>query len=95
MQVYSLDPLAKTMAINSITAYQKYISPRKGFSCSHRRLHGGESCSNYIKRILTDQNLTEVIKLSLQRFKDCTHASKTLAASNGFRCIVIPCCLPL
>jgi putative component of membrane protein insertase Oxa1/YidC/SpoIIIJ protein YidD len=95
MQVYSLDPLAKTMAINSITAYQKYISPRKGFSCSHRRLHGGESCSNYIKRILIEQNLAEVLKLSLQRFKDCTQAGKTLAASNGGSCIIIPCCLPL
>ncbi len=94
MQVYSLEPLAKTMAINSIIAYQNYISPHKGFSCPHRLLHGGDSCSNYVKRMLTNQSLTEAVKSSVQRFQNCTQASKILT-SNGFRCIVIPCCLPL
>ena len=94
MQVYSLEPLAKTMAINSIIAYQNYISPHKGFSCPHRLLHGGDSCSNYVKRMLTNQSLTEAVKSSVQRFQNCTQASKILT-SNDFRCIVIPCCLPL
>jgi putative component of membrane protein insertase Oxa1/YidC/SpoIIIJ protein YidD len=94
MQVYSLEPLAKTMAINSIIAYQNYISPHKRFSCPHRLLHGGDSCSDYVKRMLTNQSLTEVVKSSVQRFQDCTQASKILI-NNGFRCIVIPCCLPL
>jgi putative component of membrane protein insertase Oxa1/YidC/SpoIIIJ protein YidD len=68
MQVYSLEPLAKTMAINSIIAYQNNISPHKGFSCPHRLLHGGDSCSDYVKRMLTNQSLTEVVKSSVQRF---------------------------
>nr|WP_298915317.1 membrane protein insertion efficiency factor YidD [uncultured Nostoc sp.] len=42
------------MAIESITAYQKYISPSKGFCCSHRLLHGGDSYSNYVKRMLSE-----------------------------------------
>ncbi|MDZ8088236.1 MAG: membrane protein insertion efficiency factor YidD [Nostoc sp. DedQUE12b] len=49
------------MAIDSTTAYQKYISPSKEFSCSHRLLHGGDSCSNYIKRMLNEQKLHEAV----------------------------------
>jgi putative component of membrane protein insertase Oxa1/YidC/SpoIIIJ protein YidD len=97
MQVYSLEPLAKTMAINSIIAYKNYISPHKGFYCPHRLLHGGDSCSDYVKTMLTNQSLTEALKSSIQRFQACTKASKTftIASSNGFQCLVIPCCLPL
>lgn len=90
----SFEPLAKTMAINSITAYQNYISPFKGFSCPHRQLHGGESCSTYIKRILSEQSLIEVVKSSQKRLQDCASASKTLTKTSS-GCIVIPCCLPL
>jgi putative component of membrane protein insertase Oxa1/YidC/SpoIIIJ protein YidD len=65
MQAYSLQPLAKTMAINSIIAYKNYISPWKGFSCPHRLLHGGDSCSDYVKTMLTNQSLTEALKSSI------------------------------
>jgi len=95
MNIISFEPLAKTMAIESITAYQKYISPSKGFSCSHRLLHGGDSCSNYVKRMLSEQKLHEAVQSSIKRFQDCGTASKTLKAKANFRCIVIPCCLPL
>ncbi|ARV58360.1 hypothetical protein BZZ01_06660 [Nostocales cyanobacterium HT-58-2] len=97
MLINSYQPLAKSMAINSIIAYQKYISPHKRFSCSHRLLHGGDSCSNYVKRMLSEQSLKEAVQSSLQRFKDCAQASKVLetrSSTNGFRCIVIPCCVP-
>jgi hypothetical protein len=75
MQVYSFEPLAKRMAINSIIAYQNYIYPHKGFSCPHRLLHGRDSWSDYVKRMLTNQSLTEIVKSSVQRFQDCTKAS--------------------
>ncbi|MBD2441482.1 membrane protein insertion efficiency factor YidD [Nostoc sp. FACHB-110] len=90
----SFEPLAKTMAINSISVYQNYLSPLKGFSCPHRQLHGGESCSTYIKRILSEQSLTQVVKSSQKRFQDCALASQTLT-KNSSGCIVIPCCIPL
>ncbi|WP_138499641.1 membrane protein insertion efficiency factor YidD [Nostoc sp. PA-18-2419] len=98
MQIISFEPLAKTIAIESITAYQKYISPSKGFCCSHRLLHGGDSCSNFVKRMLNEQNLHQAVQLSIKRFQDCATASKTLTSNKAradFRCIVIPCCLPL
>ncbi|MEH2181789.1 membrane protein insertion efficiency factor YidD [Nostoc sp.] len=98
MDIISFEPLAKTMAIDSITAYQKYISPSKGFSCSHRLLHGGDSCSNYVKRMLNEQRFHQAVQSSLKRFQECAAASKTLTSIKtraDFRCIVIPCCLPL
>jgi putative component of membrane protein insertase Oxa1/YidC/SpoIIIJ protein YidD len=96
MEITYLEPLAKKTAINSITTYQHYISPHKGFSCPHRLLHGGDSCSKYVKRMLSEQSLVEAVQSSLQRFKDCAHASTILTTRNsGGGCIVIPCCIPL
>jgi putative component of membrane protein insertase Oxa1/YidC/SpoIIIJ protein YidD len=98
MQISSLEPRVQTIVIDSINAYQKYISPRKGFSCPHRVLYGSESCSDYVKRMLTEQRLASALKLSVQRFKNCANANKTITANktaNGFGCIVLPCCLPL
>ncbi|HEY9744272.1 MAG TPA: membrane protein insertion efficiency factor YidD [Coleofasciculaceae cyanobacterium] len=91
-----VEPLARKIAIDSITAYQTYISPRKGFACAHRILHDGESCSMYIKRILGEESLMSAVQISRQRFKACVAASQTLkgtSATSG--CIVIPCCLPI
>ncbi len=90
------EPLVRKFAIDSITAYQTYISPRKGFACAHRMLHDGESCSMYIKRILGEESLMSAVQISRQRFKACVAASQTLkgtSATSG--CIVIPCCLPI
>jgi putative component of membrane protein insertase Oxa1/YidC/SpoIIIJ protein YidD len=94
MPITSFEPLTKTMAINSIIAYQRYISGLKGFSCPHRLVNGGDSCSDYIKRMLREQSLTAAIQSSRQRFQDCAAASKTLATTRC-RFFIIPCCLPL
>jgi putative component of membrane protein insertase Oxa1/YidC/SpoIIIJ protein YidD len=91
----SVEPLARKIVIDSITAYQTYISPRKGFSCAHRILNGGESCSMYIKHLLGEESLMSAMQLSRQRFKTCAAASQTLKTTSGSSgCIVVPCCLP-
>ncbi|AFZ26046.1 protein of unknown function DUF37 [Cylindrospermum stagnale PCC 7417] len=94
MAISSFEPLAKTMAIKSITAYQKYLSGAKGFSCPHRLVHGGDSCSDYVKRMLSEHSLTNAVKSSRQRFGDCATASKSLTTTRC-RFFIIPCCLPL
>jgi len=92
----SVEPLAQKLAIDSITLYQTYISPRKGFSCPHRLLNNGESCSMYIKRLLGEESLMSAIQLSRQRFKACVAASQTLKTTNASSgCIIVPCCLPI
>ncbi|WP_228061460.1 membrane protein insertion efficiency factor YidD [[Phormidium] sp. LEGE 05292] len=52
-----VDSGIRQIACTSISGYQKYLSPHKGFSCAHRILYGGESCSAYIKRIVAQKGL--------------------------------------
>jgi putative component of membrane protein insertase Oxa1/YidC/SpoIIIJ protein YidD len=95
MYLSSFETVTRQSAIDAIALYQKYISPKKGFSCSHRRLHGGTSCSQYAKNLLSEQNLELAVKMSVQRFRDCAKASRALRnqkAEGG--CLIIPCCIP-
>ncbi|MCL1473753.1 membrane protein insertion efficiency factor YidD [Argonema antarcticum A004/B2] len=98
MQTSTFESVTQITLINLISGYQKSISPKKGFACPHRLLHGGESCSDYVKNILTEQSLVSALESSIQRFRNCALASKTLTSAHtnaGFRCIVLPCCFPL
>ena len=92
-----VDPLARKIAIDAIAVYKTYISPRQGFACAHRLVHGGDSCSTYIKHLLDQESLMSAVQLSRERFKACAAASYTLKAttSSSGGCIVIPCCLPI
>lgn len=80
MQSTPLDRLSRQTASALITSYQKHISPKKGFSCAHRVLHGGESCSQYIKRTILKQGLIRAIRLSRQRLQACKAANQVLRA---------------
>jgi putative component of membrane protein insertase Oxa1/YidC/SpoIIIJ protein YidD len=84
MNANTFESFATQAAIAFLNVYRTHISPRKGFSCPHWLLHGDESCSDYVKHILTHQNLSAAIQIAPQRFKAC---------KGG--CIVIPCCFPL
>ncbi|MDP9158636.1 MAG: membrane protein insertion efficiency factor YidD [Acidobacteriota bacterium] len=80
-----------------IRLYQIHVSPRKGFSCPHRELHGELSCSSYVSRLLQlESSLPAVVSKSCKRFQDCAGASTQLASqSPRMKCWVVPCCLPL
>jgi putative component of membrane protein insertase Oxa1/YidC/SpoIIIJ protein YidD len=69
-----IDSQFRSVAIALVGGYQRYISPRKGYSCAHRMAHGGDSCSQYIKNALSDTSLFEVTLLANQRFRDCNLA---------------------
>ena len=76
----SIQQLGVSFAIASITGYQKYVSPYKGFSCAHRVFYGGESCSQYVKRILGEVGVSEAITASRQRFSECREAHHKIKA---------------
>lgn len=96
MSANTVELFATQVAIASLDVYRTHISPRKGFSCPHRLLHGGESCSDYVKRILTSQNFSTAIQLAPQRFQACKTAAQTLQKrKSDSGCIVIPCCIPI
>ena len=70
-----------------ITAYQRYVSPYKGFCCAHRVAHGGLSCSAYAKRQLLRRGIGEAARRMRMRFAACAAAAVLLhaaaAGANG------------
>lgn len=68
----------RAMVAFTISLYQKFLSPIKGFSCAYRIYHKTESCSCYVKRIFLEQDLQTAITLTNQRFRDCMLASEFL-----------------
>ncbi|NJN76851.1 MAG: membrane protein insertion efficiency factor YidD [Synechococcaceae cyanobacterium RL_1_2] len=60
--------------------YQRQISPHKGFSCAHRRLYGGLSCSEYFRRSLQTQGLSDALPLFKHRLLDCKRANYLISA---------------
>ncbi|AFY41996.1 membrane protein insertion efficiency factor YidD [Nostoc sp. PCC 7107] len=82
MQISSLDSLSRRVSINAITGYQKHISPHKGFVCAHRILYGGESCSQYIKRVIAQEGLRMAFIKSRARFHACKQANLILRGQS-------------
>ena len=64
-------------------AYQKYISPHKGFCCAHRVHNGSDSCSAWAIRIIKKHGLFLLIPLMLRRFKACANAYKEIEKEAG------------
>lgn len=65
-----------------IIAYQRWLSPFKGFSCAHRIMHGGTSCSGYALQILESESPLRLLQLMHQRFRDCANADASLRAQR-------------
>ena len=58
----------------AIGFYQQYISPRKGYRCAKGVLHGGETCSASVKRVMKDEGFVSGIKEYFNTTKECKHA---------------------
>ncbi|MEJ2456169.1 MAG: membrane protein insertion efficiency factor YidD [Candidatus Thiodiazotropha sp.] len=65
-------------AVLAISGYQKFVSPYKGFSCAHRAVSGGHSCSEHIKQLIIERGLFASIEEIRQRFNDCKSAALCL-----------------
>ncbi|MEM6254552.1 MAG: membrane protein insertion efficiency factor YidD [Cyanobacteria bacterium P01_D01_bin.156] len=64
-----------------IKVYQRYLSPYKGFSCAHRAVHGGPSCSAYFSESVVTHGVASAIPLFRQRLGDCRQAYYALKTS--------------
>ena len=95
MTAYSFEQLARRSAISSINAYQRCLSPRKGFACPHRTLYGEMSCSEYIKYVVSRKGVLAMVQAAPARFQACKSAALQLKATRRGGCIVIPCCIPI
>jgi putative component of membrane protein insertase Oxa1/YidC/SpoIIIJ protein YidD len=79
---YSLDPAIGKLAVVLIRGYQRYLSPFKGYSCAHRVKHGGESCSEYARKVFTDVGWRVGLVRLKARFHACSAASRALRADR-------------
>lgn len=68
----------KYLAHLLIRFYQKFISPYKGFRCAHAALHGGESCSEAVLKIVMNQGVFGGYGNVRKRFDACTNAFEQL-----------------
>lgn len=66
--------------ISAIALYQKYLSPYKGFSCAHRVLCSGVSCSSFAKAALANNALPLAIRLIRARFAECAQVASQARA---------------
>ena len=59
-----------------ITGYQRYLSPRKGYSCAYRVVYGGPGCSGFSKQAIAEQGFFRAIPAIRLRFNLCRVAAE-------------------
>jgi putative component of membrane protein insertase Oxa1/YidC/SpoIIIJ protein YidD len=64
--------------ITAICFYQSYLSKHKGYSCAHRILNNGDSCSAAILNIVKEKGAREGKKDILNRLYACKHSHSVL-----------------
>lgn len=90
-----------TLTLSAIRLYQRRLSPRKGFRCAHAALHGGETCSAAVARIVREDGVTGGRTRIAARFRECRsahnalHAGSPLALGTGVRTRGVCCCGPI
>ena len=86
--------MIKQACLIAIAFYQRFLSPIKGYSCAHHRLHQGDTCSNAVKKIVINNHLSDVPNLVRKRFDECKQASITITKNTAQRRADIPCDIP-
>lgn len=70
----------KAIALALIRAYQRWISPRKGFACAHRVHRGGASCSQAGFRLIRRHGLGAGWPLLRERLRRCSQIAAAARA---------------
>ena len=68
------------LALQLITAYQRYVSPHKGFCCAYRTLTGRVSCSGYAAKAICRSGVLLGVRLTLRRIRRCSIAYAAISA---------------
>ena len=74
--------LATFAAVAAIGAYQRYISPHKGFCCAHRACTGHASCSQFARRAIERCGLLAGLRLLRRRLQACAASHRALMVSE-------------
>ncbi|SMB91668.1 membrane protein insertion efficiency factor YidD [Deinococcus hopiensis] len=89
------------LAVSGIRLYQRAVSPRKGFRCAHAALHGGESCSAAVVRIIREDGVLGGRRRIAARFGQCRaahdaiHGGSPLAAGSSLEARGVCCIGPI
>lgn len=74
----------------AIRGYQKYLSPRKGFTCAYLVARGDRSCSAVIRGILAERGVMRGFVPTALQFVACYQAALLLGSErprvNGVCC---------
>ncbi|KIN73633.1 membrane protein insertion efficiency factor YidD [Sulfitobacter guttiformis] len=65
-------------ALTAIGAYQRYLSPRKGYGCAYRLANDSAGCSGFANQAITDFGILSSVPPILKRFADCEQAAMAL-----------------
>jgi uncharacterized protein len=68
----------RLLALSAIDAYQKYISPRKGFHCAYRVHTGHRGCSALGYRAIRRYGVFTGLRILGGRFERCSEAKTRL-----------------
>jgi putative component of membrane protein insertase Oxa1/YidC/SpoIIIJ protein YidD len=70
----AIDKSFRALVVLGIKFYQRYLSPIKGYRCAHGLLHGGQTCSAYVKTAFMTNSFGNAVQISRQRFRQCNQA---------------------
>lgn len=73
---------AAALVDRAIGAYQRRLSPRKGWACAHRVAHGGGSCSAAVRTSVRRRGMTRSVAPTVLRFVACYQAARMLAQTD-------------
>ena len=76
-----------------IRAYQRHLSPRKGYTCAHLVARGGQSCSSAVRGIIAQQGVIRGIVPTVVRFAACYRAALMLGSGGSVSGVC--CCGPV
>ena len=92
--------LLTSLALYAIRGYQRYLSPRKGFSCAYRCATGRDGCSGYGYRVIARFGAGTGLVLLRRRLRLCGETHRKLATAPNPRLHYqrgvcdLPCDLP-
>jgi putative component of membrane protein insertase Oxa1/YidC/SpoIIIJ protein YidD len=83
---------AALAADRMVRAYQRHLSPHKGWRCAHGALHGDTTCSAAVRDVLARKGVVRGVVPTAIQFWACYRAAQVLAQADvGGVC----CCGPI
>lgn len=75
------DVMLRYIAAGSISGYQRYVSPHKGYCCAHRAHTGHSSCSEFARKIVLRHGVIALLRALPRQLQRCRNAYAVLLAA--------------